>query len=589
MTISIGLVLLVLISVVIVLFLDKYKPAAVLFTANIVFLLAGIIQPADILVGFSNTSIGVIVLLIILASALSKHFDIEGWFEKIFSQSLSARRFHNRLTLILSTFSGFVNNTPIVAMALPHVYQWAKSKKIAPSKFLMSLSFASMLGGIITVIGTSTNLVLLGLIEEANVDGFSYLEFSSVGVVIFIVGILFLNTVGFHLMPDKSDLLDEFFKHTREYLVETKLSENSVMIGKSITEAGLRELKSGFLLQINRNGRIYSPVDPSEILEKDDILYFSGDREIVFDILRNKSGLELNDQTKYFTDDQHIIFEVVVARNSAATGKSVKDLKFRKRYESAILAVHRNGEIIQNKIGDLILLPGDMLLLISNNDLSYYDKYMKDFYVVSQIGKRAAKGSKLKTHLFGLLSFALILLAFAGFIKLFSALLFIISLMFVLGLYGFEDLKKDINLSFISILAFSLTFGNALFESGAADFVAGGLFSLLQNSGLLGILTGLFITTAVLTSFVTNVAAVTIMFPIALSLQGLTHFDSAALFLCIAFGASAAFINPIGYQTNLMVFGPGGYTFKDFFRVGFPLTIVYGITCIATLYFKYSN
>lgn len=584
LTFHIVVVFVVLLGVIFALFKDVMQPALVMLTAVVVLLATGTIEAEQVLAGFSNKSIATIVLLILTAGALSRNFDIKSGFERIFPQSLSIHSFHRRMTVILAACSAFINNTPIVALALPNVYQWAKDKNSYPSKFLMSMSFATMMGGMLTVIGTSTNLVLIGLMEENGIEVFDYLEFSLVGLSVVVVGLIFINTVGFRLMPEHGDLIRNFRDHVREFLVEVHIAGNSDIVGKTIQEAGLRALSSGYLMQIDRKGKQISPISPQEVLEKGDVLFFSGQRELIFDILRTKKGLELNQQTKYFTDEKHFLFEVVVARNSILSGKTVKELRFREKFDSAIIAVHRNGELIQSKIGDLRLQPGDMLLLLSNKQMSYYDRYARDFYVVSLVGKNpSAKHQVHKVRAFTVLALIAVLAALAGFLSLFPAMLFVVFLLFLLGLYSIDDLKKDVSIGLVSILAFSITLGSAVIDSGAADFIAGGVLNLLQGSNPVFLISGILITTMVLTAFVSNVAAVTIMFPIAMAIDEMAMMQSSVLYIAAAFGASAAFINPLGYQTNLMVVGPGAYSIRDFIKVGLPLSVIYAVACIASL------
>ncbi|UZS00165.1 SLC13 family permease [Chondrinema litorale] len=581
------IVLITLGLLIIGLFSDILKPSVVFLIGVMVLLVSKVLSPDKFLSGFANQQVITIVLLVLISAGLRKNFNISSIFDGLFIAAKSARSFLATMMVFVASVSAFINNTPMVAMMTPYVYDWGKRKNVPPSKLLIPLSYATMLGGMITVVGTSTNLVLQGFLEQNNVPLLSYKDFLYLGLLVTLVGIIFILFIGYHLLPGNKDKLELFKESAREYLVETKISEISELIGKTVSEAKLRNLKGVYLVDIVRSGKIISPVSPKEQLLVDDKLIFAGDTHKIVELVQSNNGLLLPKPNGDFIGNNLEITEVVIPVNSPLAGQMVKDSNFRNYYDAAIVAIHRNGERLRGKIGEIKLQVGDLLLLTTGNDFYKRNDALKGLYVISQIQKSEPDNYVNGRIFLGIMG-VVILLILTGFLTLFMGLLILFASLVVLKLFGVNDIRKEMDFNLIAILVCALAIGNAMIETGAAKLVADLLMSFITPFGNIGLLTGLFFLTVLLTTFITNAAAVSIVFPIAYSLCSEMNLNGTPYYIAIAFAASAAFMTPIGYQTNLMVYGPGGYKFGDYFKIGLPLTLIYSAVCLIFIILRYN-
>ncbi len=580
-SISPWIVLFVMGLVVFSLLKEVVKPALIFFLAIVILMAFGIVEPKDFLGGASNQSIATIILLILITAALNKNFNTEAFFDKIFEGVKSPKGFMLRMTSYVAILSSVLNNTPVVAMMTPYVYNWCKKFGVHPSKLLIPLSYATILGGMLTVLGTSTNLVLNGFLFENNLQLLGFSDFFYLGILVTVTGIIYLYTVGYKLLPQNKEAFDNVKAKAPEYLVETEITESSKLVGGTVEESGLTNLKGVYLIEMHREGEVITPVSPTEIIKPLDLLIFMGKSETIIEIVNSGIGLRLPKHNENLE-----IVEAVVPANSSLTGQVVTETKLTEHYNAELLALSRNGEKISGKMDKMRLMHGDLLLLSVDKNFFENSDVVRDLVLLSKINKTAAPHPiKLRIALAiiaGVVGFAI-----AGLISLFQACLFILAGMLALKLFNFRDINKEIDTDLVVLLVSALTLGNALISTGAAEIISSNFIRLFYPFGILGILIGLFILTVLLTSFVTNVAAVSIAFPVAYSISNELGTDGTPLFIAIAFAASAAFITPISYQTNWMVYGPGGYTSKDFMRVGFPLAIIYSITCITFIYLRY--
>lgn len=568
------------------LFVEKIKPAVIFFVAALLFVLTGIVSVNDFLLCFSNQSILSIFLLIFITAGIKDHFNLLGWIDNLFRKANTPRGFLIRMTSGVAAISAFMNNTPLVALMIPYVYQWARKHKVAPSRLLMSLSFAAILGGMITLIGTSTNLVLNGLITSKGDPGLAFTDFLYLGLLVSIGGILFMYFIGYRLFPARADVMDELSAQQREYLVETRVPVGSHLVGKTILEANLRNLSGVYLFEISRGNTTLSPVSPNELLAENDILFFAGDTENVADLIRNNNGLVLPQSDGEAWPAESNLTEAVIPANSELIGKTLKGLRFRENYDAAVVAVHRNGEKLHGKIGEIGLKAGDLLLLAAGPGFESVIHQNHGLYPVSVIN-RPKKASRFQKNIFLIVLFLVIAVLIAGKIALFLGLLLITTVLVLSGMLSINEIKRQFDVGLLIILAASLTFSKALIDTGAAEKIAGAFLNIFSNGGVTGLVIGIFILTLVLTSFITHVATVSIVFPVAYALAHGAGLDPVPFYVAIAFAASASFHSPFSYQTNLMVLGPGNYKFKDFIKAGIPLTVLYSLICIIFIIFYY--
>lgn len=585
------LVILVIFITFYVSYREWIRPALAFLVAVLLFILLNIITPEDLLQGFANPSIASIILLILLTAGLSKNFNVEYYLNKVFRSAKTYRSFLLRMMCQVAFISSFLNNTPVVAALTPYVFNWGKKNNVSPSKLLIPLSFATICGGMITLIGTSTTLVLNGFLIETGLEGLDVFNLFLLGILVTIIFILFILVFGHKLLPDRTDILESFKRNKRQYLIETQLSSGSHMAEKNVKEAGLRSLKGIYLVEIVRENTIISPVEPTEIIRQQDTLIFAGNTEDIVDLVKADNGIILPEDPELpFSKNKGKldVVEAVISNGSSLIGKKVKETDFRNRYDAAIVAIHRNGEKLHGKIGEIKINAGDLLLVYAGANFKDRADLYRDIYIVSKI-QALYKPGKAKAYSLAAIGILAILLLAFGFFSLFTSLLIIFAMMLGLGMITRQDIKRGLDLSMIGILVFSLALGQATIKSGAADIVASWILNALMPYGMMAILCGLLLLATVLTSFITNVGAVAIAFPLAHAIAVTTGIDGAPFYLAIAFAASASFMTPIGYQTNLIIYGPGGYTFKDFFRIGIPTAFIYLLTVFIGLILLYPD
>lgn len=581
-TIAPYFVLLVITLLFLLIYKDYIRPSVGFLLAVLLFTITGVLGTSEVLSGFSNPSIASIILLILITAALRKNFNLELLFDKIFRKAKTYRGFLIRMMSQVAFLSSFINNTPVVALMTPYVFNWGKKNKIAPSKLLIPLSYATIMGGMITLIGTSTTLVLNGFLIDYQLPELNSYRLLFIGLGVTLTGIFFMAIWGNRLLPNYTDSLEDFNKRRLEYLVETKLDDSSGLVNKTVREGGLRNLSGVYLVEIIRHNRIISPVEPEEVIEEKDVLIFAGNTSNIVDLVKPGNGLTLPDEANNHNADRIDVVEAVVSNNSTVIGKTVKEADFRKRYDAAIIAVHRDGERLRGKIGDIRLSPGDLLLLYAGGDFMNRVDLYRDIYVISKL-REIVEPKKKKYWALAAIGVSAVALLIFGKLSLFSSLLIIFAILAGFKMITLQDIKRELDLDLIAILAFSLAIGQAIIKTGTGDLVATWMLDALQPYGIIAVLAGLLLFTTVLTSFITNVGAISIAFPLAYSISTSLQIDGSPLYLAIGYAASAAFLTPIGYQTNLIVYGPGGYNFRDFFKIGLPVTLIYLATVMVLI------
>lgn len=590
--------LIVLALLIIFLVIDKVRPSYTFVVGVFLLVVGGVIPSTAFIESLTNTSILSIFLLIIITAGINEHFGVGDYLDMLFGKGEKPGGFLFKMGGFVTALSSFMNNTPVVALMMPYIYDWSRKRGESPSRFLLPLSYFAIVGGMITVIGTSTNLVLVGLVSENTGMDLAWSDFFYPGLIVAVLTLIFMSAFGYRLLPDNKDLLDIFSENTREYLVETVVHKGSPLIEETVEGAGLRNLKGVYLAEIIRtNGRIITPVRPNEIIREGDLLFFAGDTGDVISLINEGRGIQLSKESDRDLDEEFEMIEAVIPFNSLLSGTTVKEFGFRERYDSVIVGIHRGGEKIRGKIGNIKLETGDLLLISAGEDFRTLANQDGNLLIVSN-HKQPAKVKSVNKAAFvmgTLLCIGLALLPAevcglsrsGNLLRLYEALFLILGLQFGLGMMDSDGVKRNVSLDLLMILASALTLGTALVSTGTADFIADAYLQYSYGMGSLSIGLGLFLLTLLLTSFVTNVAAVSIAFPIALGLSDQLGINPIPFFMITAFGASACFLTPMGYQTNLMVYGPGGYKFKDFLRAGVPLTIIYGVAVMAFFGWKY--
>lgn len=582
MSIAAVFTLTVVVLMLIGLVLELHAPDVIVFSALGVLLLTDVISAKDALAGFSNSGMLTVGILFMVAYAAQSSGLLEFFAGRIMGRSGGGRRTLMKIMAPVVAMSAFLNNTPIVAMFTPTIRDWALKHKLSPSKFLIPLSYASIFGGTCTLIGTSTNLVVNGLMQQSLQQSLGMFELAWVGIPCAGAGILYLLVFGYHLLPDNAVISDEFAGSGREYLLEMKVPDRSPLIGKTVAEAGLRKLDQLFLAEIERQDSMIAPVKSNDVLEAGDHLRFVGVAEGIMRV-QSMPGLAPSHDRDFCRNLQKTgegrVIEAVVSRSSPMLGKTLKEGNFRARYDAVVLAVHRHGERLAVPLGRLVLKPGDTLLLLAGDDFFTRWNQARDFYMITKLTDMPTINRR-KTAISLVALCGMITLSAFGVISILKAAILAAIVLLVTRCVTVVEARRSIELNVLIVIASALGISKALETTGAAGFLAQYLIRGAEGMGPIALLAAIYLLTTIATEVITNNAAAALIFPIAVATATQAGLDPKPFAIAIAIAASASFATPIGYQTNLMVYGPGGYRFRDFIRVGIPLNLLFMVITI---------
>ncbi len=569
--------------------------------ADVIFLgalgllvLVGAVTPKEAISGFSNDGVLTIAALFVVAAGLQHTGLLARVTARFLGTVRGPRSALRRILPPIVVGSAFLNNTTVVAMAMPVLLEWSHKRRVAPSRVLLPVSYAAILGGVCTLIGTSTNLVVHGLMRDTNIEtlrsGFGMWELGIVGVPIAVLGTLYLMFIAPLLLPDRREFLEQVGEVRREYLAELIMEKDCPLAGRTIQEANLPGL---YLVEIGREGELISPVGPEDRLLPGDRLVFTGIVSTLID-LQKVPGLTPAADTYEFSTQQsksaRRLCEAVVSHSSPLVGKTVREANFRSIYNAAVVAMHRNGRPIKTKIGDVRLRSGDTLLLETGAGFIASHRNNPDFYLVSEIADATPLRTE-KAWIAGTIAFGLIvLLTMPELLELMSgstaaaewfsnqrvtfALLAAVS-MIAMRCVRTSEARRSVEWSVLVTIAASFGVGIALSKSGAAAAIAHAAIEPAGAFGPSALLAAVFVVTWILTELMSNNAAAALMFPVALATASHSGLDPRPFAVAIAIGASCGFLFPAGYQTHLMVYGPGGYRVRDFVRVGTPMALLW--------------
>ncbi|MCF8003218.1 MAG: SLC13 family permease [Chromatiaceae bacterium] len=565
-----------------VLFLrTRIAPDVITSGALTVLLVSGVLTPSEALAGFANPGMLTVAVLYMVVSGL-KETGAVGWIgQTLLGRPKDENNARLRLMLPAAGLSAFLNNTAVVAIFIPAVADWARRHRLSLSGLLIPLSFASIVGGTCTLIGTSTNLVVNGLYSsQVEGPGFALFELAWIGLPLVFATLAFILLSARWLLPKRATATERF-EDVRRFTTEMLVNADSPLAGKSIEAAGLRQLPGLFLAEIERDGQIMPAVSPQVLLAAGDRLVFAGILDSVVELHRIRGLVPATKQVyKLGGPRQDRCFvEAVISNKCPLVGSSVRKGHFRGYYNAVILALSRNGERVERKIGDIILEAGDTLLLETRPDFLLQQRNSKDFLVVSQFGDEHPLSHDRAPIAIGIVAAMVALVAFE-LLSMLEAALLAAGAMILTRCTPDRVARRAPDWQVLIVIATSFGIGAALEKTGAAALLAGSLIELAGGVPWLA-LGLLFVATALLTALATNNVAAVLLFPVAIDSARLMEVSVVPFLVTLMVGASASFATPIGYQTNLMVFNVGGYRFADFMRIGIPLTALIGAITVA--------
>ena len=553
----------------------RFKAMHVFTAPVLILILSGFMGIKHIYATAVNPSILTVMALIALTGVLKKTLPFHRIIDLLGN---SSRGVLIKSSLITATLSGFINNTPVVALLIPLLKSKAQENGWNVGRFLMPLSFAAVAGGTITLIGTSTNLVLNGLMIENGMEGFKFWDFLIPGLTV--TGAVLITTIILAPIvlkrPEETNSSNQ--PSNRQYTTELKVIPGGTMDGKTVKSAGLRNLNDLFLAEIYRYGEFISPVTPKMPLQANDTLFFTGALDQVNELLDLfPKGLKTVEE-KFEVNARQDLLEVIVPNNSDLIGRPLKQTNFRARYDAVIVGVQREGQPLKGKIGRLKLQAGDLLLLSAGANFTARNERETSLITINQHKRTTSAQGREQYFLPGLL----LIVGAALFLQ--WSLLLSVGLMLLLGIAcgitHAEKFKREFNLELYALLFLSVAFGSAIVEGGHSQYFIEQI--ALPPDASAGIVL-LFLLTLLLTNFMTNVSAVAIAFPIAVAMMQHYQIGHLEVFLPVAFGASGSFLTPSSYQTHLMVMGPGNYSNQDFIRLGLPVLLVYSAAALWVL------
>lgn len=554
------------IVVLLILLIQNKIRASFLFVGLVlIYYFLDFISLEKMLHGFVNPALITLILLLLISVVFEKTTFITFISNKLFSESYKVSLL--KMSLFTSLFSAFLNNTAVVASMISIVN---KNKFHSPSKLLLPLSYAAIFGGTITLIGTSTNLLINSFMIENNLKPLELFDFIYVGIPISVLGAFVLVFIS-RFLPDIKVQIQK-----QNYFLEAKVLKESKLIGKTILENHLRNLEYLFLSEILRDNQVISPVNPSEIIQENDILLFTGDIKHI-NILKQFHGLKLEDN--YHTLNENII-EAIISHESILINKTIKETNFRSKFNASVIAIKRGKEQLTGKISEIKLQVGDNLILAHGKDFLKRDNIDKNFYLINDEIKIDKKLNNTQSFwvIEGFLS--VLILSFFGVISLVKGLFALLTLFIGLKYITLSEIKHRFPYELMLIIGSALAVATVMIQSGLATTIADNLNNIFGQYGVFAAFISIYLITFLLTEIITNNAAAALIFPIAYSTA--ISFDCSIIpfVMAVAYGASASFLMPYVYQTNLMVYTAGGYDMKTFFKSGIVVSAVYSFLVI---------
>jgi di/tricarboxylate transporter len=563
----------VLVVLVVVLAREMVPPAVAVLGATVVLLLTRVIDADQAFSGFSNEAPIIVASLLVFARAADVAGIVGPALERFLGKPNGGTHWAlPRLVFPVAGLSAFLNNTTLVAMTVPAVLDLCRRRGLSPSRFLIPISFAAVLGGVITTVGTSTNLTVSGLLRASGMQPLSLFELTPVGLPIALAGCLLIVLLAGRLLPDRGVRGGEAQDvDARGFTVSMRVQPGGPIDGKTVEEAGLRHLQGVFLVEIARDENLIAPVAPGEPLAGDDVLTFVGRVDDIVDLHRIR-GLQSTEarQIDQLAGSGNAFYEAVVG--TELVNLTLRELGFRARYGAAVLAIHRAGQRIDAKLGEVRLRLGDTLLVLADPDFRSRFRDGREFLLVAPLrGIPPTQGGK--GWLVAAIGIGFVVATGTGLLPILHAALLAGLLVIAAGVITVRQARDAVDLNIVVLIAAAFGLGAAVQSSGLGVALADVVVGTMMPFGATGALAAILVATMLLTELISNNAAAVLVFPVAVATAAATGSDPRPFVIAVTMGASLSFLTPIGYQTNLMVYGLGGYRFGDFSRLGAPINV----------------
>ena len=557
----------------VMLLVGRRAPDMVMIGGVVVLLAAGVLTPEEALKGMSNEGMLTVAALFVVAASIERTGALAALVDRALGRPESLASAQLRTMVAPAALSAFMNNTPVVALMVPAIRDWAKKNRLSVSKLLMPMNAAVVLGGLCTLIGTSTNIVVSGLVSAKRGHGLGMFDITWLGIPLLLAGLVYLLFASKYLLKDRRPAMSQT-DDPRQYSLEMLVEPGSPLVGRNIEEAGLRGLDGIYLMEIDRDGHVIAAVAPTERLETGERMVFVGIVDSVVELQKIRGLRPATDQVFKLDNErsERVLVEAVVSNTCPLVGRTIREGRFRSTYDAVVIAVARNGERLQIKIGDIALEPGDTLLVEASPAFLERQRSSRHFYLVSEV-----RGSTPPRHDQAWIACtalaAMVLAATLELVPMVAASLFAAAIVISMRCISSNEARRSIEWESLLLIAASFGLARALDKTGLAEGIAQSTIAVAGDHPHL-VLAAIYFVAMLFTELMSNNAAAVLVFPIAWQTASDLGVNPMPFVMAVTVAASCGFATPMGYQTNLMIYGPGGYKFSDYVRFGGPLNLL---------------